>query len=154
MRSRYGEQCEGWLVGHPPVGQAQAHPLCNMLLVATLCSLGIFEDVREGFYLASCASGSMCFMSCVSHIRVYFTCSDQRAFQVADLVLLRRRVGEGADSDGCTEILCLVEKAATSGGRREQRSLEVLVSAAVKGSGATLSHACRRHIWSGLQQAQ
>ena len=111
-----------------------------MLLVATPCSLSTFEDVREGFYLASWASGPMCFLSCASHIRAQFTCSDQKAFQVADLVLLRRRTVEGTDSNGCAEILCLVEKAAKSGGRREQLSLEVLVSAAVKGSGALHAH--------------
>ena len=59
---------------------------------------------------------------------------------MADLVLLRRRGGERTDSDACAEVLCLVEKVAKSGGRREQCSLEVLVSAAVKGSGARCAH--------------
>ncbi len=56
-------------------------------------------------------------------------------------MLLSRHACKGADSDGSVEILCLVEKIARTGGRREQCTIEVLVSAALKGSGTT--HAAR-----------
>ena len=55
---------------------------------------------------------------------------------MADLVLLSRHAGKDADSDGSVELLCLVEKVVRTGGRREQCTIEVLVSAASKGSGA------------------
>ena len=71
-------------------------------------------------------------------------CSDQKAFQVADLVLLSRHAGKNTDNDDSIEILCLVEKVARTGGRREQCTIEVLVSAALKGSGT--SHAAHYRI--------
>ena len=71
-------------------------------------------------------------------------CSDQKAFQVADLVLLSRHAGKNTDNDDSIEILCLVEKVARTGGRREQCTIEVLVSAAIKGSGT--SHAAHYRI--------
>ena len=61
--------------------------------------------------------------------------SDQKAFQVADLVLLSRHAGKDTDTNGSAELLCLVEKVTRTGGRREQCTVEVLVCAAMKGSG-------------------
>ncbi len=66
----------------------------------------------------------------------YIPCSQQKAFQVADLLVLRRQAGNGSDP---VELLCLVEKVDRVGGRRTQKyTLEVLVSAAIRGSGTAL----------------
>ena len=60
---------------------------------------------------------------------------------MADLVLLSHHAGKDTDAHGSAEILCLVEKITRTGGRREQCTVEVLVSAAMKGSGEP--HAAR-----------
>ena len=63
----------------------------------------------------------------------YIPCSNQKAFQVADLLVLKREVANGRDP---VELLCLVTKVDREGGRRTQKyTLEVLVSAAIRGSG-------------------
>ena len=61
---------------------------------------------------------------------------------MADLVLLSRHAGKDTDTNGSAELLCLVEKVTRTGGRREQCTVEVLVCAAMKGSGTP--HAAAR----------
>lgn len=66
-------------------------------------------------------------------VKKYIPCSKQKAFQVADLLLLKRQAGSGSDP---VNLLCLVEKVDREGGRKTQKyTLEVLVSAAIRGSG-------------------
>ena len=74
-------------------------------------------------------------------------CSDRKAFQAADLLLLRPQAGKdgggsASSSGSITDLLCLVEKAEREAGQRHSCTVEALVCSVMKGSdaaGATLS---------------